>query len=243
MSLATMYPAKNNSPITALTAGINSSDTTMTVDDVSALPAAPNLAVIGSTDSAEIVLYTAITGSILTIVRGQHGTTPGVWPAGSPVARNMTALDLDTLQENIRDLDARKIEGVAWGGIEGNLADQADLQAALNGKQSTLQWDTVPTSESTKPVTSGGIYTAFAEEILYFTDQSCSVTAAATTEFCRISNSAITANTVVLECMFSVPYAITSDVSWTSASGYISLTGICTSSSCKVNIVLGQKGN
>lgn len=110
MSLATMYPAKNNSPTTVLTADIGSSDTTMTVDDTSVLPAAPNIAVIGSSTDAEIVKYTEISGSTLTIVRGQNSTTPGVWPAGTAVARNYTALDHEIFRENILDLDERKTD-------------------------------------------------------------------------------------------------------------------------------------
>lgn len=38
------------------------------------------------------------------------------------------------------------------------LPTNADLTTALNGKQATLTWDTVPTQNSTNPVTSGGLY-------------------------------------------------------------------------------------
>lgn len=49
----------------------------------------------------------------------------------------------------------------------GNVDNTADtdkpvstaMQAALNGKQNTLNWDNEPTSGSTNPVTSGGLYT------------------------------------------------------------------------------------
>ena len=47
-----------------------------------------------------------------------------------------------------------------WGVITGNLADQFDLQAALNAKQDTLTFDTTPTASSVNPVTSGGVKTA-----------------------------------------------------------------------------------
>lgn len=110
MSLTDMYPAKNNSPVTTLTAGINSADTSMTVEDASVLPAAPNIAVIGTTDSAEIVKYTAINSNTLTIVRGQNGTVPGVWAEGTTVARNFTALDHESFRTNILDLDNRKTD-------------------------------------------------------------------------------------------------------------------------------------
>lgn len=48
----------------------------------------------------------------------------------------------------------------AWGGITGTLANQTDLQTALDGKEDTLTFDTTPTSGSTNPVTSGGVSTA-----------------------------------------------------------------------------------
>jgi len=79
--------------------------------------------------------------------------------------------------------------------------------------------------------------------IYYFYQQPTSVTSASTAEFCRVSDSRITPATIVLNCEFTVPSAITSNVTWTTAAGYISLKGICTSSTCKVNLVLGQKGN
>lgn len=243
MSLTTMYPAKNNSPTTVLTASLSSTGTTMTVDNSAVFPAAPNLAVIGTSDTAEIVLYTAINGNELTIVRGQNGTTPGSWSAGTSCARNFTAADHEAFRENILDLESRKLDSVSWGDISGTLSDQTDLNTALSGKQATLTFDNNPTTGSSNPVKSSGIYDAFAKEIMYFTNQATSVTSAASAEYCRITDSRITADTVVLNCEFTVPSAITSDVSWESASGYISLKGICTSTNCKVNIVLGQKGN
>ena len=133
--------------------------------------------------------------------------------------------------------------GATWGSITGTLSSQTDLQIALDAKQNTLTFDTTPTAASTNPVTSGGIKTYTDNKILYFYQQSTVATQAATTEFCRITDSRIDANTVVLNCDFTVPSAITSGVSWTSAAGYISFKGICTSTNCKVNAVLGQKGN
>lgn len=129
-----MYPAMNNSPATTLAAALNSSDTTMTITDASVLPSAPNLAVIGTADNAEIVLYTEISGTSVTIVRGQNGTTPGTWSSGTPVARNFTSADHEAFRENILDLNSRKIEGVAWGDVTGTLSDQTDLQGALDLK-------------------------------------------------------------------------------------------------------------
>lgn len=129
-----MYPAKNNSPVTTTTAALNSSDTTMVVADASVLPSAPNIAVLGSGENAEIVKYTAINSNTVTIVRGQNGTIPGVWPSGTTVARNFTAMDHEAFRANILDLESRKLDGVAWGSVTGTLNNQTDLKSALDAK-------------------------------------------------------------------------------------------------------------
>lgn len=249
MALQPMYPSKPGSPLTSLAEPLAADGTSMTLEDATVLPSAPNIAVIGSDSSAEIVSYTAITGNVVSgLVRALGGTTASAWTTNTAVARNITSYDHDTFKYNIEALNTEKISGVAWGDVTGTLSNQTDLQTALNAKQANYagdatQWDATPTASSTKPVTSGGIKTYTDNKILYFYQQSTSVTSASTTEFCHISDSRITADTVVLNCEFTVPSAITSAVSWTTASGYISLKGICTSSNCKVNIVLGQKGN
>ena len=52
------------------------------------------------------------------------------------------------------------VAGVAWGSISGILSSQKDLQTALDAKQNTLTFDDAPTSGSSNPVTSAGIYTS-----------------------------------------------------------------------------------
>ena len=244
MSLTTMYPAKNNRPSTVLTASLSSTGTTMTVDSAAVFPAAPNLAVIGTSDSAEIVLYTAINGNELTIVRGQNGTTPGSWSSGTSVARNFTAADHEAFRENILDLENRKLDSVNWGDIGGTLSEQTDLKTALDGKQATLTFDNSPTSGSSNPVKSGGVYDAFAKEIMYFTSQT--VSTATNAQIMRIpasgTNDKITTDTVVLDCVFASPANVTSDVTWQSYSGYVSFTGTCKSATT-ANVILGTKGN
>lgn len=114
MALSTMYPAKNNSPTTFLTEQITAAATTMTLDDATVLPDAPNLAVLGSEDNAEIVSYTAISGNVVSgLVRGVHNTVPSVWAAETPVARNFTALDHDRFIENINELQSEIDELIA----------------------------------------------------------------------------------------------------------------------------------
>lgn len=111
MALSTMYPAMPGSPVTSLTSGIASNSTSMTLDDASVLPAAPNICVLGSDSSAEIVSYTTITGNVVSgLVRGLGGTTASAWASNTAVARNITSLDHDTFIGNINDLDSRKAD-------------------------------------------------------------------------------------------------------------------------------------
>ena len=192
MALSTMYPAKNGSPKTTLSADITASATSMALDDTSVLPPAPNLAVLGEESSAEIILYNDITGNVVSgMVRGINGTTASAWNSGTAVARNYTSYDHDTIINNILSLDEDKA----------NVAD----------------------------------------EIMYFSSQACS--AVTNAEIFRITNDAVTTDTVVLECTFSKPSAITSNLSWQSYSGYIAFTGTCTDGTCTANVTLGLKGN
>jgi hypothetical protein len=106
MAQATMYPAKINSPLTSIASDITAVATSITLADASVLPAAPNLAVLGTGDDAETILYTDITDNVLTVTRAFQGTA-AAWDAGTPVARYFTAYDADTFADNIEDLAAR----------------------------------------------------------------------------------------------------------------------------------------
>lgn len=228
MTLQNMYQAKSNSPQTTLTAIIAADATSLTVFDGSVLPPGPNLLTLGTDEDAEVVYYSTINGNVVSgLVRGYSGTTASVWEEGTQVSREFTSYDHDTFKTNIESLQD----------------DVDDLNTALDGKQNTLTFDTTPTASSTNPVTSGGIKTYTDQKILYFYQQNTSQQSSASGEFCRVTDSRIDGNTVVLNCTFTVPSAITSDVSWISDTGYISLKGICSSTTCKVNLVLGQKGN
>lgn len=75
---------------------------------------------------------------------------------------------------------------------------------------------------------------------LHFSGQACSAT---TGNFCTVSNANITANHVVVECTFSKPSAITTDVTWTTANGSLTLNGTCADATCTATITLARKGN
>ena len=76
-------------------------------------------------------------------------------------------------------------------------------------------------------------------KVLYLTGIACS---ALTGNFATVSNAAITADHVVAECVFANPSAITSDVTWTTASGSLVLNGTC-GTATTVNVVLIKKDN
>lgn len=271
MSLTTMYPAVNNSPRTTLTAAIDATDTSMTLADASVLPSAPNLAVLGNGTDAEIVSYTAISGNVVSgLVRGINNTTAKAWDIDTIVARNFTAADHEAFRENILDLqtqmDSHTHDDRYYTETEVNaqLATKANsshshlasditsgVLAVARGGTGYNAVDTTPTSGSSKMVTSGGVYTAVSNvstavtnKILYFYQQS--VSAATSAQIMRIpasgTNSAITTDTIVLECTFATPANITSNVTWTSYAGYITFTGTCTAGTT-ANVTLGTKGN
>lgn len=76
-------------------------------------------------------------------------------------------------------------------------------------------------------------------KVLYLTNIACS---AMTGDFATVSDAKINANHVVTECVFANPSAITTDFTWTTASGSLKLNGTCASATT-VNIVLVEKGN
>ena len=254
MSLTTMYPAMNNSPRTTLTAAITATDTELTLEDASVLPAAPNLMVLGTGDDAEIVSYSTISGNTVSgLVRGVNSTVAGAWPINTIAARNFTAVDHEAFRLNILDLDSRKIEGLAWGSISGTLSDQTDLvnAMALKAPVSSPTFTGTPSAptattgtNTTQIATTAFVQGELEKQILYF--QSVAVANATNAQIMRIpasgTNSKITTNTVVLECYISQPQYIAGPILWQSYDGYVVFTGTTTATTT-ANVVLGTKGN
>ena len=116
--MKTMYKGVNNSPETVLTANIAADATTIPLQSISGLPAAPNLVTIGTDDDAEVVLYTTISGqSLVGCTRGFGGTEAKAWQSGETVARCYTKYDHDTFIENILELQGDvKRYGVQFSG-------------------------------------------------------------------------------------------------------------------------------
>ena len=137
MAISTMYPAKAGSPKTVLANQISASATQMTVADASVLPAAPNLAVLGSDSSAEIVSYAGISGNTITgLVRGLGGTVASVWDADTIVARNITSFDHDRFKDNIETLASEKANTADLGDLA--VQDTIDYSGAQITNKPTL---------------------------------------------------------------------------------------------------------
>ena len=119
--LAKMYPPQANTPETSLSGALTAAGTTVNVVDGTMLPDAPNLLTIGADGStAETVLMTEKSGNVLTVVRGQDGTTARAWSAGDVIGRYFTAADQKAMQDNITALNDGKTEKVT-SPTDGNL--------------------------------------------------------------------------------------------------------------------------
>lgn len=130
---------------------------------------------------------------------------------------------------------------VATSGSYSDLSNKPSLGTAA-AKDST----NAVTQNSTDLVESGAVYSevsalssALTSQVLYFTSVACSAT---TGNFLTKSDANITADHVVAECVFANPSAITTDVTWTTASGSVTLNGTCASATT-ANLVLVKKGN
>ena len=139
MAISIMYKGKNGSPQTSLTEAISASDVSMVLDDVSVLPPAPNICVIGNDANAEIVFYAEITGNTVSgLIRGLNGTIAAPREAGSIVARTFTTMDHDTLIDNIIVLNTEKQDALTFDSApisgSGNPVTSAGIADALSGK-------------------------------------------------------------------------------------------------------------
>ena len=107
-----MYEAQANSPGTTLTVTITSSDTSISLQNASILPDAPNLLTIGyNTNSPETVLMTAKDGDTITVERNVEGSNKA-WNAGVSIARVFTAKDYNDMLTALESLQT-EVSGFA----------------------------------------------------------------------------------------------------------------------------------
>lgn len=105
-----MYYSMVNSPVTTLASSITASDTIIPLLDSSKLPAAPNIATIGTTENAETILYTSKDGNNLTGVTRGFQSSASVWNSGAIVARYYTAYDHNSFVDNITELQNKSAD-------------------------------------------------------------------------------------------------------------------------------------
>ena len=228
MALQTMYPAKNNSPATALTEGITAESTSMTLYDASVLPAAPNICVIGNDDTAEIVIYTGISGNTVTgLGRGVNGTIAKAWPADAIVARNITAYDHEAFRANILDLEQRKTN--TGHTHDDRYYTETEINALLAQKAPLA--DPALTGTPTAPTASASTNTDQIATTAYVHTRgmyhvTIQVGGAGTTK--SYNCDVITASMRVINCVFGTPANVTSDITWTTTAGNITFTGTFT---------------
>ncbi|MDY8095878.1 glycosyl hydrolase family 28-related protein [Paenibacillus polymyxa] len=107
--MKTMYPAQANSPGTELAVTIDATQDIITLIDGSLVPNAPNLLTIGTDESAETIFYgDKIDNQLFSVTRGFQGMAQS-WVAGTKVARNLTAYDIDTIHENIEGINSERV--------------------------------------------------------------------------------------------------------------------------------------
>src|SRR5690625_1511597 len=101
-----MFVNASNNAVAKLSSNINSSQTTLTVDDASIFPDAPFLITVNE----EIMRVTSLSGNSLTVQRGREGTSASSHNAGSNVENNFTAGTyqalVDEINRSIRVVDS-----------------------------------------------------------------------------------------------------------------------------------------
>ncbi|MFA5744571.1 MAG: hypothetical protein WC936_07185, partial [Candidatus Nanoarchaeia archaeon] len=120
-TLKTMYDGVAGSPETIITVQyVAGTSATITVEDASVLPDAPNRVVIQRTDLAFVtVLYGSLTGNVLGILTPEAGLTTGTFGIGSSAARRFCEADHEEIRDNITTLNSDKLD-IARGEPEKN---------------------------------------------------------------------------------------------------------------------------
>jgi len=94
-----MFVNASNNAVAKLSSNINSSQTSLTVDDASVFPDAPFLITVNE----EIMRVTRVSSNSLTVQRAREGTSASSHNAGSNVENNFTAGTYQALVEEIKE--------------------------------------------------------------------------------------------------------------------------------------------
>lgn len=119
-----MYPAQPFSPPTTITADVNSTNTRIYVDDVQNLPTPPSLLSISPADGSvgETMKLVSIGSNFIDVIRDEEGIAQS-WKTGAIIRRSIAALDMNTVQDNLIQLNtdmqntqSTAVEGATLGG-------------------------------------------------------------------------------------------------------------------------------
>lgn len=184
-------------------------------------------AVLGVNDISDVVITSPTNGQVL-----KYNSATQKWENGSlGTAANKDATN--TISSGSTDL-------IESGAVHSAIQT---LTNTVNGKVNTSDIaNNLTTTASGKVLDARqgkALNDKIKNKVLYLTEIACSAT---TGNFVSYSNSAITADHVVAECVFANPSAITSNVTWTTANGSLTLNGTC-STATTVNVVLVKKDN
>ena len=115
---------------------------------------------------------------------------------------------------------------------------KADTGLGISGATANQYVQITAVDGNGKP-TAFGPGTPSGGDALYLTNVAISAT---TGDIATVSNNAITADHVLVSCVFASPANITTDVTWTTAAGSLTLNGTC-SAATTADIVLVKKSN
>lgn len=133
-----MWNYSNTSAETTLTASVLSSATSITVDSTAGLPVSfpYSLVIDYGQSTAEVVTVTGLTGSTLTVTRGQDGTAAQSHSLGAVVVHGVVARDVREPQQHIEATSG--VHGIGAGSVVGTTTTQTLTNKTINGAANTL---------------------------------------------------------------------------------------------------------
>ena len=212
-----------------------SADITLTASDVGALAdtyTAPVTSVNSQTGDVVLTIPSSATGSPLMDGTAAVGTS-------DKYAKEDHVHPSDTAKANLASpaLTGTPTAPTATAGTNTTqIATTAFVATAVSGKQDTISDLSTIRSNASDGETA---YTRSTNKVLYYTSVAVSAT---TGDIATVSNAAITADHVVVNASFADPSKITTQVTWTTAAGSLTLNGTCTAATT-VNVVLIKKDN
>src|SRR5690625_1350955 len=106
-----MFVNASNNAVAKLSSNINSSQTSLTVDDASIFPDAPFLVTVNNNrHNMEIMRVTNVSRNTITVQRGREGTSASSHNAGSNVENNFTAGMYQTLVDEVDKLVIKEMQ-------------------------------------------------------------------------------------------------------------------------------------